>query len=119
MSVGRPSRLNRVQRRTLDSVCDLYAAGSDDGRGGQTAPALDTERVACDVRPITGSEATEYLAERLVYQDPRLFIFSPDTTLPNDCYVLYDGTLYREEGRRTVGTFMGVMTVRADDQSTA
>lgn len=111
--------VTRSVERSLNRECDLYKGGGDDGRGGQTAPSLVTKDVSCYVQPLTGEKATQYLGERITYQDPKMFIFTPDTTLPDVCYALYNGTLYREEKRQQTAVMQGVVMVEADDQSIA
>jgi len=111
--------LRGLQARTRADSVDLYNAGADDGRGGIGDPALVTEGVEAAAKPMTGEDAMNYLGERLVTRDPHQFFLPPDVTPPDDCYVLYNGTLYDVKNRLHNDVTLRLMGVRAQDQSTA
>lgn len=113
------SSLRRMQARTRTDQCDLYEEGGDDGRGGFTDPVEHEANVEVAARPLSSEDTIAFIGQRLTDQDPHAFFFAHDQSLPDDCYILYDGTLYREEDRLSREVSTQVVAVRCDDQSTA
>jgi len=109
-------RLRRLQARTRRERVDLYEAGGEDGRGGYGPPQPVEGAVDVAARAMPSGKATEFLASRLVHQDPHAFFFAHDQSLPDDLFVLYDGTLYREEERLPNGIRTLVVAVKQQPQ---
>lgn len=104
--------LQRMQERTMTDTCVVYMGGADDGRGGQKSPQVFQRDVNCAARPVSEDESTEFLGGRLEAQSPHLFFLPRNTALPDDCFILYDGVLYREENRSTTAGATRILTVR-------
>lgn len=114
-TLGHPSmrrKLRSLTERTQRQVCDVLTTGQEDGRGGYTGTEVYREDVLVTAKPLPNNDATELIGRQREFQAPHLFVFSHDEDLPDDCYVRYEGTVYREETRRQTGSATHVVTVR-------